>query len=64
MSFEVGIQNAHVEQPDANSGLLLDLKQAVDLPSRVLEFTNCTLGENYIDKFTAVDNEFNMTSRE
>jgi len=48
----------------ASSGLLLDLKQAADLPPGVLEFTNLTLGEDYIVKLVEVETECNMTARE
>jgi hypothetical protein len=64
VSSEIGIQNAYAELSDGRSGLLLDLKVAVDLPTGVLEFTNLTPGEDYIVKLFAVDTEFNTTSRE
>jgi hypothetical protein len=58
---EVGIHNAYVELASANSRLLLNLKEAVDLPTGVLEFTNLNPGKNYIVKFTAVDTDCNTT---
>ena len=61
MSSEIGIQNAYVELSDGRSGLLLDLKVAVDLPTGVLELTNLTPEEDYIVKLFAVDTEFNTT---
>ena len=61
---DVEIQQAYAELSAASSGLLLDLKQAVDLPSGALEFLNLTPGEEYIVKMVAVDTNFNMTSRE
>ena len=42
----------------------LEAWQAAELSSGVLEFTNLTPRDYYIVKLTAVDTEFNMTSRE
>ncbi len=48
----------------ASSGLLLDLEEEIDFPSGLLELIKLTQDEEHIHKFTAVDTEFNMTSRE
>ena len=44
--------------------MLLELKQAIDIPSGAIEFLNLTPGSSYIVKLTAVDTNDNMTSRE
>jgi hypothetical protein len=38
VSSDIGIQNAYAELFAASSGLLLDLNEAIDLPSGVLDF--------------------------
>ena len=55
MSSHIGIQSANAEMSAASSGLLLDMKQAVDLPSDVLELTNIIVGEDYIVKIADID---------
>jgi hypothetical protein len=61
---DVAIQNAYAELSAASSRLLLDLKEAVDLPSGVFDFKNIMPGEEYIVKMVAVDTSFNSTSME
>ena len=55
VSSHIGIQSANAEMSAASSGLLLDMKQAVDLPSDVLELTNIIVGEDYIVKIADID---------
>jgi len=64
VSSNIGIESAYAELSAASSRLLLDLKQAAEFPSGVLEFTDFTQGDDYIVKLVAVDTEFNMSSRE
>jgi hypothetical protein len=61
---DVAIQNAYAKLSAAFSGLLLDLKGVVDLPSGVFDFKNLTPGEEYIVKMVTVDINFNSTLRE
>jgi hypothetical protein len=63
-TYDVAIQNAYAELSAASIGLLLDMKEAVDLPSGVFELANLTPGEKYIVKMVAVDANFNSSSRE
>ena len=60
---DVEIQSAYAELLDSNY-TLVELKQAVDIPSGVIEFINLTPGSWYIVKLTAVDTNDNITSRE
>ncbi len=64
MSSVIDIQRPYAELSDGDSALLLDLKQVIDLPSGVLEFTNLKPGEDCIVKMVGDDTKFSMTSRE
>ncbi len=64
MSQDVGIHNAYAELSTGDSGLLLDLKEAVDLLSGVVEITSLNPEQESIVKFTAVDTYFDTISTE
>jgi hypothetical protein len=60
---DVGVPSAYAELLDTDNALL-ELKEALDTPSGVVEFLNVQSGRSYIVRLTAVDANDNLSFRE